>query len=270
MLVDFAMPEVSIRAAELLVESVVLERQVACVLYLPDMEDVIEPLHLLLLNDGQDLETMQYDEILHNLYQKKQIRPVLTVGIKAGDRVKEFGVTGQPDFKGRGADAHKYRQFVIEELLPAIYAQTNIESFASYSIAGFSLGALSALDVAWHHSDIFSKVGAFSGSFWWRSKNSTKGNPDSDRIAHNLVRTSTETPDLKFWFEAGTQDEKSDRNQNGIIDSIDDTTSLMYELYQKGYRKHDDVAYVELIGGRHDVSTWGKMMPVFLRWAYGN
>lgn len=270
MLLDFAMPEVSIRAAELVVTSAILEREVTCVVYLPEMEDVVEPLHLLLLNDGQDLETMQYEQILQNLYHKKQIRPVLTVGIKAGDRLKEFGVSGQPDFKGRGADAQKYRQFIVEELLPAICAHTSIDTFASYSIAGFSLGALSALDVAWHHADIFSKVGAFSGSFWWRSKNSTKENPDGHRIAHNLVRASMEKPDLKFWFEAGTQDEKSDRNQNGIIDSIDDTTALIYELYQKGYRKSEDVAYVELVGGRHDVPTWGRMMPCFLRWAYGN
>jgi len=269
MLLDFAIADVSIRADELTVQSVILEREVACVVYLPEMDDVAEPLHLLLINDGQDLATMQYDQILKNLYQKKQIHPVLTVGIKAGDRLKEFGVSGKQDFKGRGSNAQQYSQFIVEELLPAIYAKTGIDVFTSYTIAGFSLGALSALDIAWHHGDIFSKVGAFSGSFWWRSKDSSKGDPDSNRIAHKLISESQNKPELKFWFEAGTQDEKSDRNQNGIIDSIDDTTALIYELYRKGYQKNKDITYVELIGGRHDVPTWGKMMPDFLCWAFG-
>ncbi len=201
------------------------------------------------------------------MYQKKNIKLLLTVGIKAGNRLEEFGISGRSDFKGRGAAALQYRQFVTQELLPAIYTQTNITAFASYTIAGFSLGALSALDIAWHETAIFSKVGAFSGSFWWRSKDFTKSQPDKHRMAHQMISKSNIKPALKFWFQAGTQDEKSDRNQNGIIDSIDDTTSLIYELYQKGYQKEKDVRYLELIGGKHDIETWGKVMPEFLCWA---
>jgi len=269
MLLDLKMPEVTIRTDELIIKSEILNREVACVFYMPQLEAASEPLHLLLLNDGQDLETMQYEQILQALYKKNSIKPVLTVGIKAGNRTEEFGVSGKTDYKGRGTAAENYRRFVTEELLPAIYTNTDIHNFASYTIAGFSLGALSAFDIAWHHADIFSRVGAFSGSFWWRSKDSTKKNPDKSRIAHKMVKDSKHKPALKFWFQAGTQDEKSDRNQNGIIDSIDDTTALIYELYKKGYEKRKDIQYVELIGGKHDVPTWGKIMPEFLLWAFG-
>ncbi|MDQ4139222.1 MAG: alpha/beta hydrolase-fold protein [Bacteroidota bacterium] len=269
MLVNFTKADVRICVDEWTLKSAILDREVTCVVYLPEMADVTEPLHLLLINDGQDLATMQYDQILLNMYQKKDIQPVVTVGIKAGNRLQEYGISGQPDFKGRGSAALEYRQFIMQELLPAIYTQTNFSAFASYTIAGFSLGALSAFDVAWHEDNIFSKVGAFSGSFWWRSKDFTMEEPDEHRIAHTLINNSSTKPGLKFWIQAGTQDEKSDRNQNGIIDSIDDSTSLIYELYQKGYQKGKDVRYVELIGGKHDVATWGKMMPEFLCWAFG-
>ncbi|ALJ00125.1 alpha/beta hydrolase [Rufibacter tibetensis] len=269
MLLDFTVSEVSIQVEELTVNSEILNREVECVLYLPDMEGVVEPLHLLLINDGQDLETMQYEQILQPLYKKNQISPILTVGIKAGDRLQEFGISGTPDYKGRGAEAGKYRQFVVEELLPAFYKKTNISEFASSSIIGFSLGAVSAFDIAWHHANIFSKVGAFSGAFWWRSKEAKKGAPDKNRIVHKLIKSTQEKPSLKFWFEAGTQDEKSDRNQNGIIDSIDDTTSLLNELYKKGYERNLDTRYMEIIGGRHDVATWARLMPCFLLWAFG-
>ncbi|RNI23020.1 alpha/beta hydrolase [Rufibacter latericius] len=268
MLLDFRVSEVSIREEELTVNSEILNREVECVLYLPDMDGVVEPLHLLLINDGQDLQTMQYEKILRTLYKKNRINPILTVGIKAGNRLQEFGISGTPDYKGRGSEAEKYRQFVVDELLPAIYEKTNITEFASSSIIGFSLGAVSAFDIAWNHSDIFSKVGAFSGAFWWRSKEARKEAPDNHRIVHKLIQASQEKPELKFWFEAGTQDEKSDRNQNGIIDSIDDTTSLIHELYKKGYERNKDTRYMEIIGGRHDVATWARLMPCFLLWAF--
>ncbi|WP_181307118.1 esterase family protein [Rufibacter sp. XAAS-G3-1] len=269
MFLEYIVSDVSIRVEELTVTSEFLNRDVECTLYVPDMDGVVEPLHLLLVNDGQDLATMQYDQILQPLYKKKQITPILTVGIKAGERTKEFGISGVSDYKGRGAEAENYRQFVVQELLPAIYEKTSLQEFASTAIIGFSLGAVSAFDIAWRHADVFSKVGAFSGAFWWRKKEAKKEFPDKHRITHKLVSSTPEKPNLKFWFEAGTQDEKSDRNQNGIIDSIDDTTSLMLELYKKGYQKSEDVKYVELIGGRHDVSTWGRMMPDFLLWAFG-
>ena len=268
MFLDYTKTEMRIRVEKWAISSVFLKREVTGVMYLPDFLNPKNQMHLLLLNDGQDLAAMQFDQILTHAYQKKNIQPVLTVGITAGDRLQEYGVSDQPDYKGRGSVAYQYRQFITQELLPFIHAQTERSFFTSYYIAGFSLGALSALDIAWHEAKTFSKVGAFSGSFWWRSKDYTEAQPDKYRIAHQIVKKTNLKPELKFWFQTGTQDEKSDRNNNGIIDSIDDTTSLIAELYQKGYEKNKDVKYVELLGGRHDVTTWRKIMPDFLCWAF--
>ena len=78
-----------------------------------------------------------------------------------------------------------------------------------------------------------------------------------------------EKPALKFWFQTGTLDEKADRNKNGIIDSIDDTIDLIRELEAKGYKRPDDIRYMEVVGGRHDTATWAAAMPHFLSWAFG-
>ena len=93
------------------------------------------------------------------------------------------------------------------------------------------------MDIAWNNPQLFDKVGVFSGSFWWRSKELGKGYTDNDRIMHNIIRNTAAKPDLKFWLQTGTKDETADRNKNGIIDSIDDTVDLIKELESKGYTR---------------------------------
>ena len=65
-----------------------------------------------------------------------------------------------------------------------------------------------------------------------------------------------------------TLDETADRNNNGIIDSIDDTLALIEELKKKGYEEKD-IFYLELKDGKHDVTTWGRAFPEFLKWGWG-
>ena len=133
--------------------------------------------------------------------------------------------------------------------------------------AGFSLGALSALDIAWANPSVFGKIGVFSGALWWRAKAWTPEDPDGGRIMHDIIRRSSHHPGMKFWFEVGTNDEESDRNNNGVIDAIDDTRDLIDELVAIGYRPHEDIKYEEIKGGEHNPKTWGAIMPVFLNWA---
>lgn len=226
---------------------------------------------LLLVHDGQNMEELGLETILQSLEQEGTTNPLLCVAIHCGtDRINEYGVAGIPDFKGRGAKAHLHTAFIFEELLPFIRKETGIQSFRDKSYAGFSLGGLSALDIVWRHPQEFLRVGVFSGSLWWRSKDLHAGyNEDTDRIIHQQIRNGAFYPWLQFFFETGTMDETADRNNNGIIDSIDDTLALIEELEKKGYRKDTDIKYLELSDGKHDVATWAKAMPVFLKWGWG-
>jgi enterochelin esterase-like enzyme len=133
------------------------------------------------------------------------------------------------------------------------------------------MGGLSALDIAWNHPDLFEKVGAFSGSFWWRKRNSHSMfySDHRDRLMHQEIRHGKKKENLKFWLQTGALDEIGDRNKNGIIDSIDDTLDLIAELTKKGYRPFHDIQYVEMKEGRHNLETWAEAMPIFLHWAFG-
>jgi enterochelin esterase family protein len=226
------------------IKSAHLNREVTCTLLRPVGA---EPVSLLLLNDGQEVENLGLQSCLQTLHERSNIDPVLAVAIHAGpERVQEYGVAGEPDFKQRGDKADLYTRFVLEELLPAVYQEVGTSSFKTTAYAGFSLGGLSALDMAWHHADVFNKVGVFSGSFWWRSKDMGEGYTDNDRIMHRVIRESGSKSELQFWLQTGTKDETADRNKNGIIDSIDDTIDLIKELETKGYTRPTDIHYVEV------------------------
>jgi enterochelin esterase-like enzyme len=250
-------------------KSVYLKRDVELEIFMPDNLLGNESVNLLLINDGQDLAQMQIEETLSSLFQKWIIDPTVVVGIKAStDRVLEYGIAGKPDFKKRGSKASAYTDFIINELMPFVNNEIGIPINGKRAFAGFSLGGITAFDIAWNNDNLFDVVGVFSGSFWWRKKDLSAGYTDDDRIVHHMIQETKAKPDVKFWLMTGTDDETADRNHNFIIDSIDDTIDVVKELLYKGYRRPQDIFYYEMVGGKHDVPTWGKAMPKFLEWAF--
>lgn len=223
---------------------------------------------LVLFNDGQDLPRMQFSKILERLYFQKELPHVVVAGVYASDnRHREYGTVRQADYKGRGDLAPEYKDFVVSQLLPLLRHRFRLSEQREHTaFAGFSLGGLSALDIAWTHPHVFGTAGVFSGALWWRWSPVAPHDPDADRIMHDIVR-HTPQPALhqRFWFQTGTLDETDDRNNNGIIDAIDDTLDLIRELKNKGF-SDDQIRYLEIQEGRHEPTTWGEAMPDFLRW----
>jgi enterochelin esterase-like enzyme len=219
---------VSVPVQNVILNSTHLDRDVVIDIYFPSFQSEREPANLLIINDGQDLPKFHFDQMLAELYVQKEIEPIFCVGIHcSADRKMEYGTGSVLDYKGRGAKALLHQQFVLNELMPYINENWG-NNFKDKAYAGFSLGGLSAIDTVWHYPEYFSKAAVFSGSLWWRSKDLHHGyNESSDRIMHKLIRQGHYKPGLKFYFTTGSLDEKMDRNNNGIIDSIDDTLGLI-------------------------------------------
>lgn len=254
------------------ITSTFLGREVLIDFYLPRNVADSSQISLLLINDGQDMEKMRFSTILENLYAEESIEPLLYVAIHAGvERRIEYGTQHELDYKDRGAKAGAYTSFIFDELLPFIREKYKVSSFKEKAFAGFSLGGLSALDIVWNRPGEFTKAGLFSPSLWWRSVDQADDNYEDDkhRIMHQQIRQGKYAPWLKFFFQCGNMDETKDRNHNGIIDSIDDTQDLIKELVKKGYSKEQDIQYLEIKDGRHDVFTWGRAIPEFLKWGWG-
>lgn len=248
-----------------------LQRSVDLTIFNTPMPDDKSQLNLLILNDGQEAGKLHLSHLLDSLYKVKAIAPLVIVAVHAGDRMQEYGVADKPDFQKRGSRAGYYDAFVNNELYPFIKKRAGVRKFNSVAIAGFSLGALSAFDIAWNHADKIGKAGIFSGSFWWRDKDLTDStyNDEDNRIMIAKLKASRKKPRQQYWFYAGGAEESSDRDKDGIIDVVDDTKDII-SLVQKRIGTPGDVQYVENPTGHHDWADWSAVLPDFLVWAFGN
>jgi enterochelin esterase-like enzyme len=226
--------------------------------------------NLLILNDGQDLDKLHVKETMDSLYRAGQISPLVIIGVEAGDRMQEYGVTDKPDYMGRGNRATFYDAFINNELYPYAKKESGVRKFQSVAIAGCSMGGLSAFDIAWNHPDKISKVGVFSGSFWWRDKASEDSNysDEKNRIMYAKLKASRKKPGLEYWFYAGAAEEKSDRDKDSIIDVIDDTKDIISLLEKRNLVSPEAVVYKESPTGIHDYVSWSVVFPEFLVWAF--
>lgn len=227
--------------------------------------------NLLLLNDGQDIEKLRVKKMIDSLYKKNLLQPLLVVAITAPERMDDYGVAGYPDYKNRGASAEKYAAFIDDELYPFIKKRAGVRKFNSITVAGCSLGGLSAFDIAWDHADKIDKVGVFSASFWYRDKDTSDSDysDNKNRIIINKIKSSRKKPHLKYWFYAGGNEETADRDHDGIIDIVDDTRDLVELIKKKNVSPRQDIIYTEVKDGKHDYDSWSSVFPGFLVWADG-
>jgi enterochelin esterase family protein len=245
-----------------------LKRSVLFDIYTPDKLINTVDINLLLINDGQDLSKMNFIQTASDLSELRGMSQLVSVGIHAGlERKQEYGVAGIPDYQKRGSKAPNYRDFIMLELIPFLNKLHRIESFNQKYLLGFSLGGLMAFDIAMDFQHEFDATGVFSGSFWWRSRALGEGYSDLEhRIIHKKVSSKNASSNQRFFFQAGKLDELADRNNNGIIDSIDDTVDLIATLENIGYQGGSQLAYLELEDGGHNLETWSRVMPIFFKW----
>ncbi len=263
----------AVRQCEEVLVSEFLGRPVAVSVLLPPGHDAARsaPYPVLYLNDGQDLPRLGLRATLAALWAEPALGPFVVVAPHASEqRLHEYGIAGRPDYNGRGDRAGAYTAFVLRELLP--WAQGRYRAAtdpADAVFAGFSLGGLMAFDAVWHHPEAFARAGVFSGAFWWRGRAVGAGYTPADRLMHQQVAARPVQAAQAFWLQTGTLDERDDRNENGVIDAIEDCLDLVDALRAQGLDVARQLRYVQVEGGHHHPDTWGRAMPDFLGWAFG-
>jgi enterochelin esterase family protein len=258
-----------VEQTELLAVRDVAPRRVS--VYLPPHYDArrAEPYPLLLALDGQTMSQWRLAETLGELVRTQQIEPVVVAAVPASpERIDEYGTAGSLDHAGRGRRAKAFQELLAGVVLPTVRERYHVAGTPAHTgIFGASMGGLCAFDTVWRRPRIFGLAGIFSGSLWWRADDAGVAARQASRIVHRTVRETAARPALRLWFQAGTRDETEDRDGNGVIDAIQDTTELIDELAAKGFRSGADMVYVQVEGGEHNESTWAQILPEFLRWA---
>lgn len=226
-------------------------------------------LNLLLLNDGEDIEKLRVKEIVDSLFSKKLIDPLIIVAIHTTNKVQEYGIVGYTDYKNNGNKADKYADFIDDELYGFVKKKTGVRKFKSVVIAGYTLGGLSAFDIAWDHADKIDKVGVFSGSFGLSSKPSQ--HPDYrdsiDRMIITKIKSSRKRPKLKYWFYGDDINENGSRYMDSIV--INHTKDLIEIIKRKNICPSSDIIYKTSSEGKQDYASWSNQLPEFLIWSFG-
>lgn len=234
----------------------------------------------LYINDGQDADAVELAETLNKLYAEQKIDPVIVIAISMlpdrmatygfSDREAKLSLPAQTRYGQVGLSAHEQSEWLAKSVVPFIDAhyRTHAKPEARV-ILGWSLGATNAFNMAWNYPDVFSKVGAFSPSFWL----SAKSGDISQSLAIKLIESKSIPKHFAIWLAAGTAEETDDRDGDGVIDVLDDSQAVIAALNAKvlqAKKKSPDADFQLRIyqEGKHNQDTWKTMLPDFLQWAY--
>lgn len=134
-----------------------------------------------------------------------------------------------------GGHADRYGRFLIEELKPWVDATFRTRpGREDTGVLGSSLGGLVSFYLGWERSDVFSRVGSLSGSFW-------KGD--------HLATAAVDAPRaLRVWLDSGTAGASGD--------SCEDTVAARDLLLGKGLVLGRDLAHTVDVGAAHDERAW--------------
>jgi len=277
--------------------------RIAVTVYLPPDYDhaAARRYPVLYANDGQDMEAVGLQPTLAQLYRDRAIEPVIVVAIRMlADRASGYGLSdraaacslvGGSRIGPIGTRAQDYSAWVATALVPYVDAHYRTRKSArGRTMLGWSLGALNAFNLGWQYPEVFGRIGAFSPSFWLAADRSSATAVQHTRLAQAMVDRGRKRAGLRMWFAVGTAEETKDRDGDGINDTVDDTQDLLQGyrgadgfrlrgLKQLGYTvnmdvakhpsRHADATLFLLPGGVHNQASWKRMLPVFLRWAYG-
>lgn len=168
----------------------------------------------------------------------------IAVGIpNAGeDRLVEYSPFDDPEGgPGRGSDYVTYMAETIKPLVDARYR--TIPGRGTTGVAGSSMGGLISLFAFFARPDIFGAAAAMSPALWY-----------ADRAIFGLVEAAP-FQGGRIYLDVGHLEGE---------ETLRDAHRLRDLLLAKGYRKGEQVRYVEDHAGGHEEAAWGHRIRAAL------
>jgi enterochelin esterase-like enzyme len=233
-------------------------------IYVPAQYDPSVPAALMVWQDGERYITRNTEEICRlcpSLYRLQEVTDNLIHDKKIPVMIHVFVSPGTLNGKPLRSILYdtvsdKYGQFLLEELLPEVYAKYNIRKDAySRAIQGQSSGGIAAFTVAFNHPESFSRVYTVVGSFvalQWRP-----GEVDGGNIYPFKVRREPKR-NLRVWMNDGSEDQEANSGSWPL-----QNIQLANSLKLKGYDFHFSFG-----GGSHHAALAASELPACLTWLW--
>jgi predicted alpha/beta superfamily hydrolase len=168
----------------------------------------------------------------------------IAVGIPhAGEaRITEYSPFDDPDGgEGRGRQYVTYLADTIKPLVDAGYR--TIPGRGATCVAGSSMGGLISLFAFVARPDVFGAAAAMSPSLWY-----------ADRAIFEVVEAAPFQPG-RIYLDVGQREGER---------TLEDARRLRDLLLAKGYRKGDQLRYVEDRAGGHEEAAWSRRLRAAL------
>lgn len=194
------------------------------VLYMHDGQNIMDPKTSYA---GMD---WRIDETLTKLIKQKRIQEIIVVGIyNTKERLEEYS----DSIKGRN-----YIHFIIEELKPFIDSEyRTLTGRENTAVLGSSMGGLVSFLMVWNHSDVFSKAGCMSSSFYYQD----------DKTIKMVKDYSGPKKNIKIYIDHG---------EDGLVRG----QRMFCALTKKGYIIGTDVDYFYIPDAEHNEKAWADRL----------
>jgi len=202
----------------------------------------------MLLFDGRAHLNLPAPTILDNLIAENRIPALVVVFVANAEGARTRELTCSPAFA----------ECICQELLPWVRERYPISPDPQQAIiGGFSYGALAAAFTALRCPQVFGKVLAQSGSYWWGpgydDRKILPEDGEQDWLIHQFVKADRRR--LRFYLSAGLLE--TGCPPGGILTSTLAANRHFRDVLEaKGYL----VGYQEYSGG-HDLIGWRGVFP---------
>jgi enterochelin esterase-like enzyme len=233
-------------------------------IYVPAQYNPAVPAALMVWQDGERYNARNTEEscrLCPSLYRLQEVTDNLIHDKKIPVMIHVFVSPGTLNGKPLRSILYdtvsdKYGQFLIDELLPEVYAKYNIRKDAySRAIQGQSSGGIAAFTVAFNHPESFSRVYTVVGSFvalQWKP-----GELDGGNIYPFKVRREPKR-NLRVWMNDGSEDQEANSGSWPL-----QNIQLANSLKLKGYDFHFSFG-----GGSHHAALAASELPECLTWLW--
>lgn len=216
--------------------------------------------NLLIMHDGQNLldpstaflnQAWMIQNTLNPLIVSNDpdysMEEVIVIGIdNTADRLNEYTYSKDKDYGGGKGDV--YLDFIEKTALPFLmkkFSQRWILRNDKLGILGSSLGGLISCYAGWTRSNVYTKIGCMSSSFWWNNQD-----------FNNTILNRPYIPsNIDIYLDSGDSGDSND-------DVVQTQTVTKHILSFPPFTLNQNVHYYLDKGASHNEYYWGKRFYV--------